>query len=85
MTSISLDSADLASLDVDAIVIGVSPAGEGAAPAGGAGDLDRAMDGRLTGALAALGATGKAGEITRLPSLGAVTAKVIVAAGLGED
>ncbi|MFA1547433.1 leucyl aminopeptidase [Actinomadura chokoriensis] len=85
MTSISLDSADLADLDADAIVIGVSPAGAGAAPAAGAGELDRAMDGRLADALTALGATGKAGEITRLPSLGAVTAKVIVAAGLGED
>ncbi|TDD69019.1 leucyl aminopeptidase [Actinomadura darangshiensis] len=85
VTSISLDSADLASLDADAIVIGVTPAAAGAAPAAGAGALDRAMDGRLADALAALGATGKAGEVTRLPSLGAVTAKVIVAVGLGED
>ncbi|MEV0664394.1 leucyl aminopeptidase [Spirillospora sp. NPDC050365] len=85
MTSISLDSADLAGLDVDAIVIGVAPAGAGAAPADGAHALDRAMDGRLADALGALGATGKAGEVTRLPSLGAVPAKVIVAAGLGED
>ncbi|MGI5202946.1 leucyl aminopeptidase [Spirillospora sp. CA-108201] len=85
VTSISLDSADLAGLDVDAIVIGVAPAGAGAAPADGAQALDRAMDGRLADALGALGATGKAGEVTRLPSLGAVPAKVIVAAGLGED
>ncbi len=83
MTSISLDSADLAGLDVDAIVIGVAPAEAGAAPAAGAEALDRAMDGGLAGALDALGATGKAGEVTRLPSLGAVPAKVIVAAGLG--
>ncbi|MEV3920525.1 leucyl aminopeptidase [Actinomadura coerulea] len=85
VTSISLDSADLAGLDVDAIVIGVAPAAAGAAPAEGAQALDRAMDGRLADALGALGATGKAGEVTRLPSLGAVPAKVIVAAGLGED
>ncbi|NYD45547.1 leucyl aminopeptidase [Actinomadura luteofluorescens] len=85
MTSISLDSADLAGLDVDAIVIGVAPAGAGAAPADGAEAIDRAMDGRLADALGALGATGKAGEVTRLPSLGAVPARVIVAAGLGED
>ncbi|MFA1539097.1 leucyl aminopeptidase [Actinomadura monticuli] len=84
VTSISLDSADLVGLDADAIVIGASPAGAGAAPAAGADGLDRAMDGRLADALTALGATGKAGEITKLPSLGAVTAKVIVAAGLGE-
>ncbi|MFG1856816.1 leucyl aminopeptidase [Actinomadura geliboluensis] len=85
VTSISLDSAALASLDTDAIVIGVTPAGAGAAPAAGAEDLDRAFDGRLADALGALGATGKAGEITRLPTLGAATAKVVVAAGLGED
>ncbi|MES9542677.1 leucyl aminopeptidase [Actinomadura sp. NPDC000600] len=85
MTSISLDSADLAGLDVDAIVIGVAPAEAGAAPAAGAEALDRAMDGRLADALGALGATGKAGEVTRLPSLGAVPAKIVVAAGLGES
>ncbi|TDE28074.1 leucyl aminopeptidase [Actinomadura sp. 6K520] len=85
MTSISLDSEALASIDVDAIVVGVSPAEAGPAPAPGSEDLDRALDGRLAEALAALGATGKAGEITKLPALGAVTAKVIVAAGLGAD
>lgn len=85
MTSISLDSQALASIDADAIVIGAAPAEGGAAPAAGAEDLDRALDGRLAEALRALGATGKAGEITKLPALGAVTAKVIVAAGLGED
>ncbi|MFI0368114.1 leucyl aminopeptidase [Actinomadura sp. 1N219] len=84
MTSISLDGTALASIDVDAIVIGVAPAGTGVAPAAGSEDLDRALDGRLAEALAALGATGKAGEVTKLPALGAVAAKLIVAAGLGE-
>nr|WP_230421518.1 leucyl aminopeptidase [Actinomadura soli] len=84
MTSISLDGTDLASIDADAIVIGVAPAGTGVAPAAGSEDLDRALDGRLAEALAALGATGKAGEVTKLPALGAVAAKLIVAAGLGE-
>ncbi|MFI0407221.1 leucyl aminopeptidase [Actinomadura sp. 3N508] len=84
VTSISLDGTDLASIDVDAIVIGVAPAGTGAAPAAGSESLDRALDGRLAEALAALGATGKAGEITKLPALGAVAAKLIVATGLGE-
>ncbi|XVQ13597.1 leucyl aminopeptidase [Spirillospora sp. CA-255316] len=102
MTSISLDSAAPASLDVDAIVIGVTPAGSGdgsgdrsgdgsqngsdAAPAprpAGAADLDEALNGGLAAALKALGATGKAGEVTKLPTLGAVPAGVIVAVGLG--
>ena len=85
MTSISLDSASLAGIDVDAIVIGVAPAEAGPAPADGSADLDRALDGRLAEALGALGATGKAGEITKLPALGAVAAKVVVAVGLGGE
>ncbi|GAA3985329.1 leucyl aminopeptidase [Actinomadura viridis] len=87
MTSISLDSAEPASLDVDAIVIGVTPAasGDGSGPRPvGAAELDRALDGRLAEALRALGATGKAGEVTKLPTLGALPAGVIVAVGLGE-
>ncbi|WP_243722631.1 leucyl aminopeptidase [Actinomadura sp. 7K507] len=85
MTTISLDSGNLAGIDVDAIVIGVAPAEAGPAPAAGSEDLDRALDGRLAEALGALGATGKAGEITKLPALGAVTAKVVVAVGLGDS
>ncbi|MFI0349849.1 leucyl aminopeptidase [Actinomadura sp. 9N407] len=92
MTSISLDSADPATLDVDAIIIGVAPAGSdpgsgtGARPrAENAAGLDQALGGRLAEALAALGATGKAGEITKLPTLGAVPASVVVAVGLGES
>ncbi|GAA2406497.1 leucyl aminopeptidase [Actinomadura vinacea] len=100
MTSISLDSAAPASLDVDAIVIGVTPAGsatgsdtgsgtgsdagQGPRPAGAA-DLDEALNGGLGPALRALGATGKAGEVTKLPTLGAVPAAVIVAVGLSES
>ena len=102
MTSISLDSAAPASLDVDAIVIGVIPTGPGDGSGGsgsgsgqgsdtasaprvaGADGLDEALGGTLGAALKALGATGKAGEVTKLPTLGAVPAGVIVAVGLGE-
>ncbi|WP_242901839.1 leucyl aminopeptidase [Actinomadura terrae] len=89
MTSISLDSATPANLDVDAIVIGVSPAEAGAVPTAGSApflqDLDQALGGRLADALRALGATGKAGEVVKLPTLGAVPAPVVLAAGLGES
>ncbi|MFC6887416.1 MULTISPECIES: leucyl aminopeptidase [Actinomadura] len=85
MTSISLDSAAPATLDVDAIVIGVSPGDSGARPAAGAEDLDKALGGRLAEGLRALGATGKAGEVTKLPTLGAIPARVVVAVGLGDD
>ncbi|GAA2577635.1 leucyl aminopeptidase [Actinomadura fulvescens] len=85
MTSISLDSAPTAALDADAIVIGVAPSDAGPRPAPGAEEVERALDGRLASALGALGATGKAGEVTKVPTLGAVSASVIVAVGLGDD
>ncbi|MFC9976158.1 leucyl aminopeptidase [Spirillospora sp. NPDC127200] len=86
MTSISLDSAAPARLDVDAIVIGVVPAeGGGVTPAAGAQGVDSDLGGRLGTGLTALGATGKAGEITKLPTMGALPAGLVVAVGLGED
>ncbi|WP_106398349.1 leucyl aminopeptidase [Actinocorallia populi] len=81
-TNLSISQTDPASLDVDALVIGVGPE---AVPAAGSQGVDGALDGRLAEALKAVGATGKAGEVVKLPTLGALPAKVIVAAGLGED
>ncbi|MBW8480819.1 leucyl aminopeptidase [Actinomadura parmotrematis] len=85
VTTISLDSAVPAGLDADAIVIGVVPGPEGAVPAAGADGVDQALGGTLAASLAALGATGKAGEVVKLPTLGALPAKVVVAAGLGAE
>ncbi|GLZ10426.1 putative cytosol aminopeptidase [Actinomadura sp. NBRC 104425] len=87
-TTISLDSAAPARLDVDALVIGVVPTGrdgDGVRPAAGAEGVDEALGGRLTDALRAVGATGKAEEVTRVPTLGALPAPLIVAVGLGES
>jgi leucyl aminopeptidase len=87
-TTISLDSAAPARLDVDALVIGVVPTGQdgdGVRPAAGAEGVDEALGGRLTDALRAVGATGKAEEVTRVPTLGALPAPLIVAVGLGES
>src|SRR5206468_10163222 len=69
---------------VDALVVGV-----GAGPKGtlvlapGAEDVDKAFKKRLLGALTALGATGKAGEVTKVATLGATAAPTLVAVGLG--
>ncbi len=84
VTTISLDSVVLTALDADAIVVGVHPAEDGVRPAG-ADDLDTALSGRLADSLAALGATGKAGEVVKLPTLGALPAALIVAVGLGDS
>ncbi|MDQ1699653.1 MAG: leucyl aminopeptidase, partial [Frankiaceae bacterium] len=75
----------LSTAKVDALVVGV-----GAAPAGGLvlapgnDDIDKAFKKRLLAALTAVGATGKAGEVTKLATLGATTAPMLVAVGLGE-
>ena len=45
--------------------------------------MDDALDGSLATTLAALGATGKQDELTRIASGGAVAAPLIVAVGLG--
>ncbi|GAA2099525.1 leucyl aminopeptidase [Actinomadura alba] len=85
MTTIDLASTSSSAIDVDAVVIGVLSTGSGAALAPGAEDVDRAYDGRLLEILSAMGAGGKAGEVTKLPTLGKLTAPIVVAAGLGES
>jgi leucyl aminopeptidase len=89
VTTISLDSTAPSALQVDAIVVGTVSAGTnpgtGISLASGSADLDRAFGGRLAEALTTLGATGKGGEVIKLPTLGAVPAPLVVAAGLGES
>jgi len=94
MTTLTLTAADPSTAEADAVVIGIAPAGGSGMTANGlphprllAGSdrVDAAFGGRLARILADLGATGKAGEVTRLASLGATTAPVVLAVGLGAD
>ena len=93
MTSIeptlALVDTDPAELAVDAIVIGVysQPAGAPAPLllASGAESIAAAFDGHLVETLALLGASGAAGEVTKLAALGTVTPKLVVAVGLGAE
>jgi len=84
VTTIKLDNAAPSALVADAIVIGIVSGESPPVLAPGAEDVDRAYGGRLVEALSALGATGEAGEVVKLPTLGALPAAVLVAAGLGE-
>jgi leucyl aminopeptidase len=70
-------------VDADAVVIGITKAADGAAPVPGAKDVDEALGGVLADTLAALGATGEAGEITKIPAGGRLAAPLLVAAGMG--
>ena len=67
----------------DAVVIGVVQGPDGPLLAPGAEDVDAALGGTLAETLSALGATGKAEEITRIASGGRLTAPLIVATGIG--
>lgn len=85
MPTITLSSASPAGLKVDAIVIGVATSDDdNPVLLSGSEAVDEAMDGTLASTLSALGATGKADEITKLPTLGATTAPVVVAVGVGK-
>lgn len=99
-TTLDLVDTDPAELAVDALVIGVHsedrPAGDqipadGAGPtsglllATGAESIAVAFEGRLTETLALLGATGSAGEVVKLATLGTVGPPLLVAVGLGPE
>jgi leucyl aminopeptidase len=93
VTPLSLSDTDPAELAVDAIVVGLHSTGPAdsdkaeAAPgpllAPGAESVAVAFDGKLAETLGLLGATGTPGEVTKLATLGTVSAPVIAAVGLG--
>ena len=83
MTSLSLSTSTAADVEADAVVVGVAAGPGGLVLAPGAEALDEALGGGLVAALTGLGATGKAEEVTRLATLGAAAAAVVVAVGLG--
>src|SRR5436305_14498615 len=70
-------------VEADAIVIGVTKEAGGALPVPGTKDVDEALGGTLAQTLATLGATGEAGEVTRIPSGGRRAAPRIAAVGMG--
>ncbi len=82
MTSISL-SPSASSVKADAVVIGVAQGPKGLVLAKGSEEIAAAFGKSLLPALLGLGATGAAEEVTRLATLGATKAGVLVAVGLG--
>ena len=70
-------------VDADAVVIGVTKSPGGAIPVPGTKDVDEALGGTLADTLAALGATGEAGEVTKIPAIGRLAAPLVAAVGMG--
>ena len=83
MTTLSASAATPTSVPADALVVGVGQGPDGPVVAGGAESLDADLGGRLGAVLADLAVTGKEGEVTRFPTLGATPAALAVAVGLG--
>ncbi len=69
----------------DAIIIGVTETTAGPVPSPGSEDVNAALGGTLPATLAALGATGKQDEVTRIASGSQLAAPLIVAVGLGQQ
>jgi leucyl aminopeptidase len=67
----------------DALLIGISPA-KGKSVDVHAHGLSAAQSRKLAEAFVSAGASGKAGEVTRIPAQAGIKAKTIVAVGLGE-
>jgi leucyl aminopeptidase len=83
VTRISLKAGPVAAVEADAIVIGVYQGEDGVVLAPGAEPVDEALGGSLAATLKALGATGAADEVTRVPANGSLAAPVVVGLGLG--
>jgi len=84
VTTLCLSSTSAATVAVDALVVAVAKGPDGVVLLTGGEPLAGALGAGLLPALTGLGATGRAGEVTRLATLGAVTAPVVLAVGLGE-
>ena len=70
-------------ITADAIVVAVGQGSDGLVLAPGAQEVDAALGGGLADTLVALGATGKAEEVTRTVSAGKLAAPLIAAVGIG--
>jgi len=83
MTAVTLTKTALSEVKADAIVVGVSSGRGGPSLLPGAADVDKAFKKDLLATLKAMGATGKAGEVVKLATLGRTAAPALVAVGVG--
>ncbi|MBP2473822.1 leucyl aminopeptidase [Crossiella equi] len=81
---LALIDSDPRAASTDAVVIGTIQGSDGVLLAPGAEQVDGAFDGELAALLSTLGATGKADELVKLPTRGAVGAPLVLAVGLGK-
>jgi leucyl aminopeptidase len=82
--TLRLTDASVTTATVDALVVGTRSGDDGPRLLTGNEDVDAAFDGTLTDLLAVLGARGKADEVIKIPTRGAISAPLLIATGLGE-
>ena len=79
----SLVTGSAATAEADALIVGLRTGEDGPVLAGGAEDVDAAFDGTLLELLTLAGASGKADDVVKFPTRGAVGAPLLVGVGLG--
>ncbi|MEP6665856.1 MAG: leucyl aminopeptidase [Nocardioidaceae bacterium] len=84
MTTASLRNTSARNVKADAVVIGIYRSSDSVTAAVGSSDVVDAMGKRFMGTLKELGASGKTGDICKLPSSGDTKAPLIVTVGLGQ-
>ncbi|MBO0875862.1 MAG: leucyl aminopeptidase, partial [Pseudonocardia sp.] len=85
---LTLVTGSAATAEADALIVGLRAGEDGPLLADGAGDVASAFaeaGNELLALLALAGATGKADEVVKLPTTGAVAAPLLVAVGLGAE
>ncbi|MDQ5856407.1 MAG: leucyl aminopeptidase, partial [Actinomycetota bacterium] len=75
--TLRLTDASVTTATVDAVVVGTVSGDEGARLASGGEEVDAAFDGTLADLLAVLGARGKADEVIKVPTRGAIGAPLL--------
>ncbi|MCD4535569.1 leucyl aminopeptidase [Nocardioides sp. cx-169] len=84
-SSYTLRNASPAKSRADVVVVGIVSTAKGPQVAPGGEDVAKAYGRKLAPLLATLGVKGKAGELVKLPTSGAIAAPVLLLAGLGDD
>ncbi|RZS38859.1 leucyl aminopeptidase [Herbihabitans rhizosphaerae] len=79
----ALTDTPVAEATADVVIVGTVQGGDGVELAPGADTVDAAFEGGLLDVLSSLGASGKADEVVKLPTLGKLRAPVVLAVGLG--
>jgi leucyl aminopeptidase len=83
VSTITLSKSDAAGVKTDTVVIGVVKLDGGVTLPAGTESLNAAYGGKLVEVLAGLGATGKAGEVTKVPGPKPGKSATLIAVGLG--